>query len=122
MDCKKKRQLRLRRHRRLRNGVIGDAQRPRLCVFRSLRHFYAQLIDDGTGTTLLSASTLDNELKGKLKAGHPSTDICKNVADLLCEKAKEKGIGQVVFDHAGFGYHGRIKVFADRAREKGLKF
>jgi len=122
MDCKKKRILRLRRHRRLRHGVTGDTQRPRLCVFRSLRHFYAQLIDDENGATLLSASTLDKELKGKLKGGHPSTDACKNVADLLCERAKEKGIAQVVFDHGGFGYHGRIKAFANRAREKGLKF
>ena len=124
MDCKKKRQLRLRRHSRLRDKIKGDAQRPRLCVYRSLRHFYAQLIDDeaGSGVTIISASTLDKELKGKLKAGHPSSEICKNVADLLCARAKEKGIGKVVFDHGGFGYHGRIKTFADRAREKGLKF
>ena len=122
MDCKKKRQLRLRRHSRLRHNIKGHAERPRLCVYRSLRHFYAQLIDDETGATLLSASTLDKELKGKLKVGHPSVDMCKNVADLLCERAKEKGIGLVVFDHGGFGYHGRIKAFADRAREKGLKF
>jgi len=122
MDSKRKRQLRQRRHKRLRFKVIGNAQRPRLAVFKSLRHFYAQLIDDEAGRTLLSASTLDKELRPKAALHHPTIGNCQEVADLLCKRAKEKGIERVVFDHGGFGYHGRIKAFADRAREKGLQF
>jgi large subunit ribosomal protein L18 len=122
METKKKRKLRLRRHRRLRYKISGSTGRPRLSVFKSLRHFYAQLIDDEAGRTLLSASTLDKELRERPAKGNPTAEVCKNVADLLCKRAKEKGITQVVFDHGGFGYRGRIKAFADRAREKGLEF
>ena len=122
MNPKKKRKLRLRRHRRLRFKVNGTAERPRLAVFKSLRHFYAQLIDDKTGRTILVASTLDKELRGKVPKNHPTVDACRDVADLLYERAKKKDIEQVVFDHGGFGYRGRIKAFAERAREKGLVF
>ena len=122
MNPEKKRKLRQKRHRRLRFKIIGSAERPRLAVFKSLRHFYAQLIDDDAGRTLLSASTLDKELKGKVPEGHPTVDACKKVADLLCKRAKDKGIERVVFDHGGFGYRGRVMAFAQRAREKGLEF
>jgi large subunit ribosomal protein L18 len=122
MNPKKKRDLRLRRHRRLRHRLAGTAERPRLAVFRSLHHFYVQLIDDDAGATLLSASTLDKEFRSKKQKDHPSIDACKGVADLLCARAKEKGITNVVFDHGGFGYRGRIKAFADQARAKGLMF
>jgi len=106
----------------MRHRLAGTAERPRLSVFRSLHHFYAQLIDDDAGATLLCASTLDKELRVKVHAGHPSVAICKEVANLLCARAKEKGIQSVVFDHGGFGYRGRIKAFADEARAKGLVF
>jgi large subunit ribosomal protein L18 len=122
MKPEKKRQLRLKRHRRLRFKVIGDASRPRLAVFKSLRHFYAQVIDDESGATITSASTLDKDLRKKSPVSHPTIDHCKGVADLLCKRAKDKGIEQVVFDHGGFGYKGRVKAFAERAREKGLRF
>ena len=122
MKPEKKRQLRIKRHRRLRYKVSGRADRPRLAVFKSLRHFYAQLIDDETGATLVSASTLDKDLRSKRSKLHPSVDCCMEVANLLCERAESKGIKQVVFDHGGFGYNGRIKAFAERARQKGLSF
>jgi large subunit ribosomal protein L18 len=102
--------------------VSGTAARPRLAVFKSLRHVYAQIIDDGAGATLVCASTLDKEIRDKRPAGHPTVEACNEVADLLCERAKKKGIEQVVFDHGGFGYKGRIKAFAERAREMGLLF
>ncbi len=122
MKPEKKRQLRLKRHRRLRYKVNGSVERPRLAVYKSLKHFYAQIIDDESGSTLVYASTLDKDLRGKHPGNHPTADWCKDVADLLCDRAKDKGIGTVVFDHGGFGYKGRIKAFADRAREKGLAF
>jgi large subunit ribosomal protein L18 len=122
MRPEKKRQLRLKRHRRLRCKVSGTAERPRLAVFKSLRHVYAQLIDDGTGATLACASTLDKSIRDERPRGHPTLDTFKDVADLLCERAKEKGIERVVFDHGGFGYKGRIRAFAERTREKGLVF
>ena len=122
MDPKKRRELKQRRHRRLRFKVSGNAARPRLAVFKSLRHFYAQLIDDEAGRTIISASTLDKEFRGKAVIKRPTIAVCKDVADLLCSRAKDKGIEKVVFDHGGFGFRGRVKAFADRAREKGLHF
>jgi large subunit ribosomal protein L18 len=122
MNAEKKRKLRLKRHRRLRYKVIGSGKRPRLSVFKSLKHFYAQIIDDGSGSTLVFASTLDKDLRAGREGEHPTIDSCKDVADLLCDRAKSKGIESVVFDHGGFGYKGRIKAFAERAREKGLVF
>jgi large subunit ribosomal protein L18 len=122
MRPEKKRQLRHKRHRRLRFKVSGTAARPRLAVFKSLRHFYAQIIDDAAGMTMVCASTLDKELRSKRPAGHPAAEACREVADLLCERAKAAGVKEVVFDHGGFGYKGRIKAFAERAREKGLTF
>jgi len=117
----KKRTGRLRRHKRVRKKIIGNAERPRLFVFRSLRHIYAHLIDDTQGKTLLTVSTLSPELKGKLKTGG-NLEAAKIVGKLLGEKAKEKGITKVIFDRGGYKYHGRVKALAEAAREAGLEF
>ncbi len=114
---------RLRRHRRIRKKVFGTPERPRLAVYRSLHHFYAQIIDDLSGTTLVSASTLDPaymELTGR--RGGKSIESARAVAEVLVKKALEKGIKKVVFDRGGFIYHGKIRAFADRCRELGLEF
>ncbi len=112
---------RLKRRQRIRRKISGNEARPRLSVFRSARHIYAQIIDDGKGQTLVAASTLSGELKDKL-SGLKKADAAKEVGKLLASKAKEKGISQVVFDRNGFIYHGRIKAVADSCRENGLKF
>lgn len=107
------------RQERVRQTVLGCAERPRLAIFRSLKHVYAQLIDDENGNTLVAASTLDEALKnekGSLKAR------AKKVGELVAQKAAEKGIQVVVFDRAGYKYHGRVAALADGAREKGLIF
>jgi len=106
---------RLRRKRGIRKRVFGTPQRPRLSIFRSERHIYAQVIDDVTGKTLAAADTL------KQKTGH-TVDDAKNVGQTLAEKAKSLGVAQVSFDRNGFRYHGRVKALADAAREAGLKF
>jgi large subunit ribosomal protein L18 len=115
------REARYRRHHRVRQKISGTNGRPRLCVFRSLNHIYAQVIDDSQGHTLLSASTLDAEIKGDT-AGKNKTDRAGMVGTLLAKRAKDKGISQVAFDRGGFKYHGRVKALADAAREGGLKF
>lgn len=107
-------------HRRIRNEIRGTPQRPRLCVFRSLRHIYAQVVDDWNGQTLVAASTLKLEEKKLEKGG--SVDAATRVGKTIAEKVKEKGIEQVVFDRGGFAYHGRVKALAEAAREAGLKF
>ena len=107
---------RARRHKRVRVHVEGTAQRPRLAVFRSLNHLYAQLIDDGASHTLASASTVDLKVKGNGVAQ------AQEVGKAIAAKAKAKGVSQVVFDRGGFLYHGRIKALADAAREAGLEF
>lgn len=112
---------RARRHFRLRKRVIGTPQRPRLSVFRSLKHFNIQVIDDVAGTTLLGLSTLAGELKGKTK-NMSSVQGAKLIGGLVAKKALEKNISLVVFDRGGLRYHGSIKAFADAAREGGLKF
>lgn len=113
--------VRLRKHVRVRKKISGTAAKPRLAVFRSARHIYAQVIDDVTGSTLVSASTLDEALKGKMEyAGNKAA--AKAVGQLVGEKAKAKGITQVVFDRGGYLYHGRVKELADGAREAGLEF
>ena len=112
---------RIRRHRRIRKRVIGLAARPRLCVHRSHKHLYAQLVDDFQGKVLLGVSTLDEALKKATPAGGnitAATQLGKRVAEL----AKQKGITAVVFDRGGYIYHGRIKALADAAREGGLQF
>ena len=113
-----KQEHRIRRHRRVRKKVLGTAARPRLAVFRSNKHIYAQAIDDLTGRTLVSASTMD----ASLRSGSTATvDAAKQVGKLLGERAKAAGIKAVVFDRGGFKYHGRVAAIAEGAREAGLE-
>ncbi len=112
---------RIRRHVRVRKTLAGTADRPRLNVFKSLSGIYAQVIDDQAGRTLLSASTVDRELREKMK-GLKKSEQAKLVGQTVAERAKSKGINAVVFDRGGFRYIGRIKAFADGAREGGLQF
>jgi len=114
-------QLRKRRHVRVRKKVGGTAERPRLNVFRSNGHIYAQIIDDVEGKTLVSASTLDKAMRGDLSSQSPQ-DQAKSVGVALAERAKSKGIEQVIFDRGGYPYHGRIKALAEGSREGGLVF
>lgn len=114
-------EARLRRHARVRKFLAGTPERPRLCVFRSLADIYAQVIDDEAGNTVASASSIDHELREQIK-GKTKTDQAKMVGALVAERAKAKGITQVVFDRGGFRYHGRVKALADAAREAGLDF
>lgn len=116
-----KNQERKRRHLRVRNKVSGTAAAPRLCVYRSLNHIYAQIIDDTVGNTLVAASTLDKAIKADL-AGKTKSEEAKLVGELLAKKAREKGIETVVFDRGGYLYTGRVASLADGAREGGLKF
>jgi large subunit ribosomal protein L18 len=113
--------LRKKRHRRVRKSVVGSAARPRLNVFRSLSHIYAQVIDDTVGKTIVSASSIDSEIKGKLKTGG-NVEAAKMVGELVGKRAIEKGIESVVFDRGGYRYHGRVAALADGARAAGLKF
>ena len=115
------RQLRLARHRRVRKKVTGTPQRPRLSVFRSLNHIYAQVVDDTQGRTLVAASSLEPEVRAS-KNGASKSEVAKRVGSLIAQRALEKGIKQVVFDRGGFKYHGRVKSLADAAREGGLDF
>lgn len=112
---------RKRRHIRVRRNVIGTAERPRLNVFRSLDEIYVQVIDDNKGHTLVSASTLENELEKKLK-GKTKKEQAKLVGQTVADRAKKKGIKDVVFDRGGYKYIGRVAALADGARENGLKF
>lgn len=114
-------QKRIERHFKIRNKIQGTPERPRLNIYRSAKHIYAQVIDDATGTTLVSASTADKELKDKV-AELTKTEAAKVVGQAVGERAKEKGIKAVVFDRGGYLYHGRVKVLADGARESGLEF
>lgn len=116
----KKRAGLIRRHRRVRKKVVGTSERPRLCVFRSLRHIRAQIIDDSTGQTLCAASSLEPDFPGDASGGN--TSGAAKVGALIAEKAKAAGIDAVVFDRGGRRYHGRVKALADAAREGGLTF
>ena len=118
---KTKEDIRSRIHRRIRKKIAGTNQRPRLAVFRSQSHIYAQVIDDGSGRTVCAASSLDGSLKGQAKRG-ADVAAAKAVGSLIATRAKEKGIESVVFDRGGYKYHGRVKAFADGAREGGLQF
>jgi large subunit ribosomal protein L18 len=112
----------LRRTAKVRRNVRRAAgERARLSVFRSSKHIYAQLIDDASGRTVVSASSLEKDLRGALKTG-ATTDAAKAVGKLIAERASAKGIKQVVFDRGGYLYHGRVKALADAAREGGLDF
>lgn len=109
---------RLKRHRRVRKNLSGSPDRPRLAVFRSNRHLYAQLIDDSTGRTMASASTVEIAMRGKRLSAGTATELGRLIAD----RAAEKGVKSVVFDRGGFLFHGRVKALADAARDKGLEF
>lgn len=111
-----KKSKRIIRHKRVRAKILGSESKPRLCVFRSSQHIYAQLIDDATGKTILAVN--DIEVKGKDK----KSDSAKKIGKMIAEKAAEKKISEVVFDRGGYKYHGRVKALAEGAREGGLKF
>jgi len=112
---------RLRIHERVRMKVEGTPERPRLCVYRSLGHIYVQVIDDRSGKTLVSASSLDKETKKSLKGGG-NIASAKVIGKIIAERSKAAGIAKVVFDRGGYKYHGRVKALADAAREAGLQF
>lgn len=117
----KRREATIRRHLRLRKKINGTDERPRLSVYRSLHHIYAQIIDDNKSHTLVTVSTLEPEVRAKLKNGG-NIEAAKIVGAAIAKKALEKGIKQVVFDRGGQIYHGRVKALADAARESGLEF
>lgn len=117
----KREALRQRRHRRVRKKVAGTAERPRLNIYRSLCNIYAQIIDDTQALTVASASTIDPDIKGKIKSGG-NRESAKLVGEAVAKRALEKGIKKVVFDRGGYQYHGRVQSLADAAREAGLEF
>ena len=121
LSKQEKNNLRLVRHRRIRNKIAGTATRPRLCVFRSLKHIYAQMIDDEQGHTLVGVSSLSPEIKAATPKGG-AIPAAKEVGKLLAQKALEKNITQVVFDRAGYKFHGRVAALANAVREQGIKF
>jgi len=112
---------RRRIHSRVRTRVVGTADRPRFCVYRSLDHIYAQIIDDRSGRTIVSGSSVDKETKKNLKGGG-NIASAKAVGKIIAERAKAAGVAKVVFDRGGYKYHGRVKALADAAREAGLQF
>jgi large subunit ribosomal protein L18 len=118
---KDRKEQRQKRHLRVRAKLSGTAERPRLAVYRSEKHIYAQLIDDTKGITLVSASTIDREMRDSTEKPW-NVEAASQVGKLLAKKALEKGISSVVFDRGGFNFHGRVKSLADGAREGGLKF
>ncbi len=113
---------RIRRRRRVRKGILGTGERPRLCVYKSLRHIYAQLVDDGAGRTLVGVSSLTPDLKSQLKPEDSKSAVSKKVGLLLAQKAQKAGVTAVLFDRNRYPYHGRIKSLAEGAREGGLGF
>ncbi len=117
-----RKEARAKRHLRLRKKVTGTAERPRLSVYKSLRHIYAQIIDDTAGKTLLSASTLEPAIREKVGKDSGNTAGAKIVGEIIAERALAKGIKKVVFDRGGHLYHGRVAALAEAAREKGLDF
>jgi large subunit ribosomal protein L18 len=129
MAGESKNDIRLRIHKRIRQRVAGTEERPRLAIFRSLNHIYAQVIDDGKGHTLAAASSAEKksadkkgaEKKGKIGSGG-NVAGAKEVGKLIAERAKEKGVSKVVFDRGGYLYHGRVKALAEAARQGGLEF
>ncbi|MGE5599401.1 MAG: 50S ribosomal protein L18 [Bacteroidota bacterium] len=117
-----RRKERQRRHLRLRGKISGDESRPRLAVFRSLHHIYAQVIDDAKGVTLVSASTVDPEVRRSLNASPGGVAGARVVGAAIAQRALAKGVKRVVFDRGGHIYHGRVKALAEAAREAGLEF
>ncbi len=118
MARESKNEIRIRIHERLRRRVEGSSERPRLAVFRSLNHIYAQVIDDQQGHTLVAASSVEKDLRGK----GGNVEGAKRIGQAVAQRAKEKGITRVVFDRGGYLYHGRVKALADAARQAGLEF
>jgi large subunit ribosomal protein L18 len=116
-----KSEARKKRHMRIRNKVVGTSDRPRMSVYRSLKHIYVQFIDDLSGNTLVSASTLDPAVRENIEVSSNKA-AARLVGEVAAQRALEKGIDTVVFDRGGYKYHGRIKALADAARENGLKF
>jgi len=119
MATKTRREVRHAIHQRLRAKIRGTTERPRLAVFRSLNHIYAQIVDDSTGATLVTASSTESTLRSRSGGNIPAA---KEVGKLVAERARAKGIGSVVFDRGGYIYHGRVKTLAEAAREAGLQF
>ncbi len=123
MAVKTRREKRLIRHKRVRKKIFGTPERPRMAFYRSLNNLYVQIIDDEKGHTIVSASTIDRDYVQKYgKRGGKSIEDAKKLGEFIAEKALSKGITKVVFDRGGFKYHGKVKAFADAAREKGLQF
>ncbi len=116
-----KKQTRLKRKRRIRKKITGTAERPRLCVFRSAKHIYAQVVDDSTGRTLAAAGSVEGKIKGQSDV-KGKIDVASRVGKSVGERAKKQGVQKVVFDRNGFFYHGRVKAVSDGAREAGLLF
>jgi len=121
VNKKSRKEVRVKKHMRIRNRFSGTAQRPRLAVFRSNNHMYAQIIDDSVGNTLVSASTVEKEVRGELEKTN-NVDAAAYLGTVIAKRAMEKGIEEVVFDRGGFIYQGKIAALADAAREAGLKF
>jgi large subunit ribosomal protein L18 len=119
MANKSRQDVRRAVHKRIRNKVAGSGERPRLAIFRSVNHIYAQIIDDANGQTLASASSTEPDLRGKSGG---NIEGAKAIGKLIAERAKEKGISRVVFDRGGYIYHGRVRSLAEAAREAGLEF
>ncbi len=121
VNKKSRKEVRVKKHMRIRNRFSGTAQRPRLAVFRSNNHMYAQIIDDTVGNTLVSASTLEKEVKAELTKTN-DVNAAAYLGTVIAKRAVEKGIKEVVFDRGGYIYHGKIAALADAAREAGLEF
>ena len=121
VNKKSRSEVRLQKHRRMRNRFSGTAERPRLSVFRSNNHMYAQIIDDTVGNTLVAASTLEKDVKAELKKTN-EVEAAAYLGTVIAKKALDKGIKEVVFDRGGFIYQGKIKALAEAAREAGLEF
>ena len=116
-----RKKIRVKKHYRMRRHIVGSQDRPRLCVFRSNLHMYAQIIDDTKGCTLVAASTVDPDVKSQIQKTN-NVEAATVVGTVLAKRAVEKGIEKVVFDRGGYIYHGRVQALADGAREGGLKF
>ncbi len=121
VNKKSRKDVRVKKHMRIRNRFSGTAERPRLAVFRSNNHMYAQIIDDTVGNTLASASTLEKEIKSELEKTN-NVDAAAYLGTVIAKRAIEKGIKKVVFDRGGYIYHGKVAALADAAREAGLEF
>ncbi|MCI8790817.1 MAG: 50S ribosomal protein L18 [Lachnospiraceae bacterium] len=121
VNKKSRKEVRVKKHMRIRNRFSGTAERPRLCVFRSNNHMYAQIIDDTVGNTLVSASTLEKDIKAELTKTN-NVDAAAYLGTVIGKRAVEKGISKVVFDRGGYIYQGKVAALADAAREAGLEF